>query len=139
MKKILLCILSIILLTGCGEKEKEPEEERAALIPKSSTIQVSDDAKSFMVKNLISIDIYEMYICPFGSVTYSDDILGKSILPQNETAQVYYIPSKDCELWDVKILAEDGNYYIWHEVTLGTPGIIELYINDGNTTYSLKE
>lgn len=139
MKKILLCILSIILLAGCGEKEKEPEKERAALIPKSSAVTVSDDAESFTVNNLITIDIYEMYVCPSGTDAYSEDILGKSILPQNETAQVYYIPAKDCELWDIKVLAEDGNYYIWHEVTLGAFGTIELYINDEKTTYSLKE
>lgn len=141
MKKIVLLLAAVVLMfSACGEKTVELQtEEREALTPKSSAYMVPENAITFKILNSITIDIYEVFISPAGTGNYGKDALKAEILPQGGSAEVSFVPEDGQALYDIKVLAEDGNYYTWQNVDLSSGGTVELYIKDGGTHHEIRE
>lgn len=140
MKKFLFyALIMVIILSACSEKQEKPVKERTAVIPKSAVTEVLEQTVNIKISNMTAADIYEIYVGPAGTQGFGNDILGNNILPKNETAEVFFVKAESYETLDVKALADDGKTYIWQGVKFDSLGTLELYINNGETTFTVKE
>ena len=106
------------------------EDPNAAVKPLSDVLEAEEGSVIFKVRNEIGADIYEMKISPSGQEEYGADVLKTKILKATESIDVAFLPPDTYQYWDIRVLTENGNYYTWLNVEIGTFSEITLEIGD---------
>jgi hypothetical protein len=96
-----------------------------------STVTVMAGSQDFIIENQTGIDIYELYISPYQSDDWEEDILDGDILADGDSLEVTFGNRKET-YWDIMIRDEEGNSVVWRKFNLKQVSKITLWY-DGDT------
>ncbi|MBQ7717871.1 MAG: hypothetical protein IJT38_01035 [Clostridia bacterium] len=137
MKKAVLTILfAAIVLCACGKQPDVLPQPEEGVKPMSEALNAPEGSVMFTIKNNIGGDIYEIRIAPSETDEYGEDILKNKILKSTESAEVSFLPSSSTAYYDLRVLGESGNYYIWYNIQFGNFSEITLEIGDNGPVFS---
>ncbi len=87
----------------------------------------AQSAYDFELTNDTGLVITSIYVSPSDEERWGDDVLGIDVLDDGGTVEIEFSPFADAELWDLKVVDEDGDEYVW--VGLPLEGIYTLAIS----------
>jgi hypothetical protein len=98
------------------------------------SLQVQAGSQDFNLVNMTRVDIYELYIAPYNSNDWEEEILGGDILRNGENINIH-INGRYETYWDIMIKDWMGNSIYWRGLNLRRISRIILYKN-GNQVWA---
>jgi len=121
MKKCIFVLLALLMLcSGCSGQIGFGTSPNPSIIPKSESEEVPEGAVQFEIANTSGGDIYEAFVADADTKEFGADILKEKIIKTGESMSVYIMPIENIQYYDIKVLREDGEYYTWLNVPIGT-------------------
>ena len=107
----------------------------ALLLISFSTFAFAAAAQDFTLTNQTGVDIHYIYVSPHSSNKWGSDIMGKDHFPAGSSVHVFFSPTENVALWDIKVVDWNGNSLYWenfnlkliHEIVLKKGGIAETH------------
>ncbi|MDL2214447.1 hypothetical protein LJB76_02660 [Clostridia bacterium OttesenSCG-928-O13] len=95
-------------------------------------------SQDFEIKNSTGVDIHELYISPTESEDWEEDVLGDDVFAADDTWEVTFdVVTTDGYTWDIKVVDEDEDEYIFEELALSGISKIELAFKNGTDPYAI--
>lgn len=140
MKKIIFVLLAglMLMLGACGSGGNGQGESAPSIVPKSEAEAPPEGSVSFEIKNATGGDIYEAYVAVAETEEFDSDILKERIIKADDSMSVYILPTEDVQYYDLKVLREDGNFYTWLNVPIGTFEKINLMLGDEGPEFTVE-
>lgn len=122
MKKHICILFAVLILlcSGCSGNVGFGIKPTPSIVPKSESEVPPEGAVSFEIVNKSGGDIYEAFVADADSKEFGEDILKEKIIKVDESMNVYIMPLENVTYYDIKVLREDGEYYTWLNVPIGT-------------------
>lgn len=128
----------ILLLSGCSANLGFGAEPTPSIVPKSDSGVVPEGAIAFEIVNGSGGDIYEAFVADADTKEFGADILKEKIIKSGESMSVYIMPIENAQYYDIKVLREDGEYYTWLNVPVGTFKKINLALGDEGPEFTTE-
>ena len=140
MRKIIFVLLSafVLILCACGSGEGERGEQAPSIVPKSEAEAAPEGSVSFEIKNATGGDIYEAYIAVAETEEVGSDLLKERIIKTDDSMSVYILPTDNAQYYDLKVLREDGDFYTWLNVPVGTFEKLNLMLGDEGPEFTVE-
>jgi hypothetical protein len=122
---------------------EEPEMNRlglglcVAVVCAVSLAAVGGD-QDFVVINKTGLTIDEFYVSPADDNEWGEDVLGKAVLNNNESAEIKFSRKETDCVWDLRIVDEDDDEVVWSDIDLCKASEITLFYKNGNPTAQIK-
>lgn len=87
--------------------------------------------QDFILNNSIGVTIREVYVSPTSTTDWEEDVLGADVLPQGESVEITFDDGEYEELWDLKVVTENGASWVWTELDLTAISEVTLFIRNG--------
>lgn len=108
------------------------------------TLAVQAQAFDFNLFNETGYNIYELYVSPTDSEEWGEDILGEDVLMNGDSFMVTFdeeweavLLAFEVEKYDLKVIDEDGDEFVYTELELETIMDITLYLDEDLEGYVL--
>ena len=134
---VALLIVSLFVLTGCGEKKEEKKEENkdgqnSVEVKTENNETVTITAKDLYIQNLVpNTTIKELYASVAGADTWTPNLLGVE-MPSGTQAKIALGITEATSTWDIKAKDEEGTEVVFSSIDLS--GIL----NNTNTAVALQ-
>lgn len=140
MKNYIFAIMMVVVLlcAACGRGLGEGAVPSPSIIPKSESEAIPEGAIEFELINATGGDIYEIYVSKAEVLEYGEDLLKERIVKADDSIKIYFMPIENVQYYDLKVLREDGDYYTWLNVPMGTFGKINLTIGDEGPVFTVE-
>lgn len=140
MRKIVFVLLSafVLVLCACGSGEGGQGEQAPSIVPKSEAEAAPEGSVSFEIKNATGGDIYEAYVAVAETEEFGSDILKERIIKADDSMSVYILPTENAQYYDLKVLREDGDFYTWLNVPVGTFEKLNLMLGDEGPEFTVE-
>ncbi|MCF8243016.1 MAG: hypothetical protein K9J16_16690 [Melioribacteraceae bacterium] len=99
---------------------------------------ISAQEHKFQLLNQTEFDVYEIYISPAEDEVWGEDILDSLILSYKDTIDITIDLADECK-WDLMILDELGNEFIWEDIPICEIKKLLLYLDDENIPQAIWE
>jgi hypothetical protein len=95
--------------------------------------------QDFILANETGVDIAQLYISAASSADWEEDLLGENeILPSGNELAIHFSSDEDAELWDIKIVDEQGDFITWERVNLTQIARLTLNFENGQPTADVE-
>lgn len=94
-------------------------------------------SQDFTLVNKTGFDIYEIYVSPYQTDKWEDEIMEQEVLADGESLDITFDGYSET-YWDILVKDQDGNSYYWRKIDLKKISKITLNY-DGEDTWAELE
>ena len=95
--------------------------------------------QDFTLVNDTGVEIHQIFISSAATDSWEEDLLGDDgVLPNGNEVEINFSPDEDAELWDVRIVDNEGTAIDWERLKLTEITKLTLQIEDGEPTASIE-
>lgn len=95
--------------------------------------------QDFTLVNKTGYALSELYVSPSKSEEWDEDILGRDVLQDQETADITFSRADKSCMWDLMVVyQDDDSTAVWHDIDLCTVGRITIMYNRKTDTTSAR-
>jgi hypothetical protein len=91
----------------------------------------AEGKQDFTLHNATGKVIKEVYVGPTSSEEWGDDVMGKEVVGDGESAHITFHPKATANNWDLKIVFDDDKWTVWTNFDLSTISDITISYKDG--------
>src|SRR5262245_24530047 len=91
----------------------------------------ADTRLDFTLRNRVGDTIREIHVKAHEEDVWRTDALGAERLDDGREKAIRFSRDDDSDLWDLKVVMADGNYYIWRGYNLSKISTITIYLSNG--------
>ena len=92
----------------------------------------------FTLYNKSGYVIVELYVTPSAEEEWGEDILGRDVLGDDESADITFTRGEASCSWDIKIVDEDEDEVTWTEINLCKASEVTLRYQNGKPVAFIK-
>lgn len=94
-------------------------------------------SQDFTLANETGMDIYEVYVSPYHSDNWEEDVLDVDILRDGEEVDITFNGTKET-YWDIMVKDKQGNEFEWEKFNLKEISVITIF-RDGSKLWAEYE
>lgn len=134
----------VMVLVYFGTPEAEAKHERALMkivqsIHPAETADQSGGAQDFILVNETGVEIAQIFISAASAASWEEDLLDTSeVLPSGNEMKINFSPDEEAELWDIKVVDNEGVSIVWERLNLTKISRVILRIEDNEAVAEVE-